>query len=218
VLVAGALVIGACTSDDDEPSEAATTASPPPTAIPSGTRDELLTLIQRLEVADPDPSRPRYVRDDWDEGRDEDGDCLRTRHEVLADESLVPATIEDCHVLAGEWVDPLTGQDVTDPDQLQVDHLVALADAHRSGGWRWDTETKGDYANSLTDPDLLNAVLGAENERKADAGPEAYRPPNRESWCWYGFAYARVKATWSLTVTPEQADGLRQLAQECPAA
>lgn len=157
------------------------------------------------------------MRDEWDEGRDEDGDCVRTRHEVLAAESVVEPTIADCHVTAGEWVDPLTGERLDDPEILQVDHLVALADAHRSGGWRWDADRKAEYANSLTDADHLNAVLGAENERKADDGPEAYRPADDAAWCWYGFAYARVKATWALTVTDAQAEGLRALADHCAA-
>ena len=117
--------------------------------------------------------------------------------------------------MAGRWTDPLTGEPVDDPLRLEVDHLVALADAHRSGGWRWDADRKAAFANALDDPNHLNAVLSAENQRKADDGPESYRPADPSAWCWYATAYARVKSTWELSVTAAQMAGLRELVGSC---
>jgi hypothetical protein len=227
-----ALAAGACGSDptasppaghDSATASVAGPTSPPstqlsrpdPPAPPRGDGDLLAGYLDELTVAAHDPARPAYDRESWEEGLDTDGDCLRTRHEVLTDESIQPVRIADCKVVAGSWIDPLTATATTDPADLEVDHLVALADAHRSGGWRWDPDRKAAFANALADPGHLNAVSSAENQRKADDGPESYRPPDPSAWCWYATAYARVKATWELTVTPDQMAGLRALASSC---
>lgn len=219
VVAIGTLALGACGTDDPGTVPADTSAPPttPPASSspPSGSAGLLAGYLDELVVAELDPGRPAYDRDSWEEGLDVDGDCVRTRHEVLTDESLVPATLEDCKVVAGSWVDPLTGRTVDDPTDLEVDHLVALADAHRSGGWRWDADRRAAFANALDDPDHLNAVVPAENQRKADDGPESYRPADRSAWCWYATSYARVKATWDLTVTQEQMAGLREMVPAC---
>lgn len=39
-----------------------------------------------------------------------------------------------CRVVSGLWHDAYTGETVRDPGELDVDHLVPLAEAHRSGG------------------------------------------------------------------------------------
>ena len=109
-----------------------------------------------------------------------------------------------CQILTGVWTDPFSGRQVTSPAQLQVDHLVALADAHASGGWAWTVERKVAFANDLENPDELNAVAGALNEAKADHGPDRWLPPDRAARCWYIRAYAGIKARWDLTVTPAQ--------------
>jgi hypothetical protein len=65
-----------------------------------------------------------------------------------------------CRILSGAWTDLFTGREVTSPSRLEVDHLVALGDAHRSAGWAWPAERKVAFANDLEDPDALNAVGG----------------------------------------------------------
>jgi hypothetical protein len=174
--------------------------------------------VVRLTVA-PSRDRPRYVREDWQPHgwADDDGDGCNTREEVLIAESRSPVQRHGrCKVLSGDWLDPYTGLTTTSPSDLQVDHLVALADAHRSGGWAWPAAKKMAFANDLSDPELLNAVSGDENERKADDGPDRWLPPNRAYRCSYVSAYARIKAKWSLTVTPDQNAALARALKECP--
>jgi hypothetical protein len=46
---------------------------------------------------------------------------------------------------------------------------------------------------------------GAVNQAKADYGPDRWLPqPGSTARCWYVAAYARIKARWDLTVTPQQ--------------
>lgn len=189
---------------------AATTLAACDTAIPSATTTTSpaseLTELPHLEVVEP-MQIPRYDRDDWQPNgwADEDGDGCNTRAEVLiAETTSTPEITRPCKVVFGDWSDAFSGFTTTTPAKLEIDHLVALADAHRSGGWAWPPAKKLAYANDLSDPDHLNAMLGSENQRKADDGPDGWLPKEVTSRCRYVHAYARIKQRWKLSVTPAQ--------------
>ena len=59
-----------------------------------------------------------------------------------------------------------------------IDHMVPLADAHRSGGWAWSTTKKRAYANDLDHPETLIAVDDGSNSSKSDKSPDQWLPPN----------------------------------------
>lgn len=170
-------------------------------------------------VAERDPARPPYVREDWD-GRgwaDDDGNGCNTRAEVLRAESLAPTISRpgSCTVFSGLWTDRYTGQTFTDAASVQVDHLVALGDAAASGGWRWSAARKAAFTNDLDDAWSLNAVSGAENQRKADSGPDRWLPPAVAFRCTYVAAYSGIKARWGLTVTPAQWVAIEKVWASC---
>ena len=96
-----------------------------------------------------------YDRDDWSHWIDADGDCQNTRHEVLIEESRTRVTFtneNNCLVNTGEWFGEYTGNIVTNASDLDVDHFVPLANAHRSGAWVWDAKQRRDYANDPARP------------------------------------------------------------------
>jgi hypothetical protein len=156
-----------------------------------------------------------YSRDEWQHWIDEDGDCQDTRQEVLIDESLVTPTLDPrgCRVVSGRWRDEYTGLPFTDPGDLDVDHRVPLANAHRSGGWAWDATRKRAYANDLSDPEHLVAVSASANRSKGDRGPEAWRPASRDNWCKYASSWRAIKQRWSLSVSLQEGTALREM---CP--
>ncbi len=90
----------------------------------------------------PSPTVP-YDRDLYGGWRDADGDCQDTRQEVLIAESLVPVALDSrgCRVVSGQWLDPYTGQTFTNPSDLDIDHFIPLAEAHRSGAAKVATGT-----------------------------------------------------------------------------
>lgn len=95
---------------------------------------QTLRLLDRITV---EPERPRgYEREDWPHWLDADGDCVDARQEVLASESKGTVTWDrdGCDVESGQWRDAYTGEVWRDPRDLDVDHMVPLAEAHRSGG------------------------------------------------------------------------------------
>lgn len=158
-----------------------------------------------------------YVRDDWPHWIDEDGDCQDTRQEVLVAESITPVTLDPtgCRVIAGAWRDLYTGSTITDHSDLDIDHLVPLANAFRSGGWAWDRTRRQLYANDLVDATHLIAVSASANRQKGDKGPDEWRPSDTSAWCAYGEAWTSVKQRWSLTATSAEQDALRQLLTGC---
>lgn len=166
-----------------------------------------VTELAHPKISEPEPARPRYIRDEWDPGwADDDGDGCNTRAEVLMMESSKPVLTKpnNCTVLTGAWIDWYTGKEYSNAALLQVDHLVALGDAASSGGWRWSADRKIAFLNDLDDAWQLNAVAGDVNQRKADSGPDKWLPPLESFRCTYVAAYAGIKARWGLTVTPAQ--------------
>ena len=170
-----------------------------------------LTTVEAFDAPFP------YNRDDYDSDgwADADSDCLNTRHEVLAVESIVPPTIEDCRVVAGSWLDWITGETLNTPAEATIDHVVALAHAHRAGAWAWSPATKQAFANDLDEPSSLNVASGPSNQTKADASPAEWRPPDRESWCGYAITWIRVKARWRLNVTGLEVAALQDMLNTC---
>ena len=142
-----------------------------------------------------------YNRDDylpyWD---DADGDCINTRHEVLILESLVPVTMTEngCSVALGEWYDPITDQTFTDPSDVDIDHHVALSEAHRSGAAEWDTEKKRAFANDLLNSHTLQAMDDSANASKSDNDPANWLPPNESFRCDYVKSWVEIKSLYGL--------------------
>ena len=138
-----------------------------------------------------------YNRDDYlPYWADADGDCINTRHEVLILESRVPVTMTEngCSVALGEWYDPLTDQTFTDPSDVDVDHHVALSEAHRSGAAEWDTAKKRAFANDLVNSFALQAMDDSTNASKSDKDPANWLPPNESFRCGYVKNWGEVKS------------------------
>lgn len=180
--------------------------------------DQTRQRLDALTIADPDPARRFYERDEYGGWADIDGDCQSTRHEVLIDRSGVPVTFSanGCRVETGEWIDPFTGDVLTTADDATIDHHVPLAEAHRAGAWRWNDDTKERFANDDT-AGALNIVGQDVNQAKADQRPDQWLPPLEASHCAYAIAWIDTKARWSLTATASEYDVLDELLDSCDA-
>lgn len=176
------------------------TAAPTPPQVPTASPASELTPAPGLliTVSNIPEGLPLYDRDDWRHWTDEDDDCQNTRHEVLIAESEAEVTYrsdKQCQVEGGHWFGAFTATTVKEASKLDIDHLVPLANAHRSGGWAWTAEKKEQYANSLDHPDHLIAVTAGANRSKGARGPDEWRPSNESYWCEYAVSWIRVKQT-----------------------
>ena len=93
--------------------------------------------------------------------------------------------------------------------------MVPLGNAHRSGGWAWDTERKAQYANDLNYPDHLIGVQAKANRVKGARGPEEWKPPLRSYWCEYAIGWIVIKDRWGLSVTEQEFATLQEMLDTC---
>jgi hypothetical protein len=165
----------------ESPAPTSATTAPTVADAPSDPTDptDPSDLIDQLAIDDsPRPIRP-YVRDDWPHWEDVDGDGCDARQQTLIAQSLTPAQVDPfgCVVVAGDWFSIYDGITSDQPSELDVDHVVALENAHTSGGWQWEADRRRHFAN---DPDNLLAVSSASNRSKGSSGPQEWRPPARK--------------------------------------
>ncbi|MBB4286115.1 HNH endonuclease family protein [Roseospira goensis] len=169
------------------------------------------------------PVAQPYQRALYTHWTDADGDCQDTRQEVLIRDSVARVRLspDGCRVVAGRWIDPYSGQVFTDPSDLDIDHLVPLAEAHRSGADTWGAGRRAAYANDLSSPLTLVATAAGQNRSKADGDPLAWLPGDPTRWCAYVGAWVVVKDRWDLDRDLLEAwwtDGLLTLCRWLPPA
>ena len=160
-------------------------------AAPSGARAALGAL--RVE---PENSSS-YDRDDWNVGWPASvNNHLRWRQ-------------DDCR-----WAFYAAGParcDVSRNDPHR-EHLVAVAEAHRSGGHAWPQNRKEEFYVYL--PNLY--VMGAaENNRKSDHDADGWRPADRGAWCRYAEEVITVKTRWDLSADAPEVRALEEMLDEC---
>ena len=196
----------------EETPAARPTLTPIPTAtVPAGTQFSIAVAPVRSDI-------PKYNRGEWSHWADEDGDCQDARQEALIAESETPVTYtneDKCRVETGSWAGPYTGEVFTDPGSLDIDHMVPLANGHRSGGWAWSEVKKREYANDLSYEGHLIAAKAAANRAKGSKGPEDWKPPDRAYWCRYAIDWISIKNIWELTATESEASALVEMLDTC---
>ena len=198
-----------------KPKPTATSSPSSPTSIPTS---KISTPSMELAVAEVPTDLSDYDRGDWKHWVDEDGDCQNARHEVLFHESVVDVKFKEpnnCQVATGEWLDPFTGETITDATKLDVDHMVPLKNAHDSGGWAWDKDRKKAYANYMMYEDHLIAVTASANRKKGAKGPEDWKPSNEAYWCDYAKGWIEIKSQWKLTATNLEWTALQEMTETC---
>ena len=197
---------------------------PVPSPVPTVDKSPVATAVVSpdtqltIAVAPVRSDIPKYNRGEWSHWADEDGDCQDARQEALIAESETPvkyANDDRCRVASGSWAGPYTGEVFTDPGTLDIDHMVPLANAHRSGGWAWSEDRKREYANDLSYEGHLIAAKASANRAKGSKGPEGWKPPERGYWCRYAVDWISIKNGWELTATESEAAALGQMLDTC---
>ena len=167
--------------------------APLPTA-----RLSVMTALDRLEVRAEHSGG--YARSKFGDWIDADGDGLDTRAEVLIDESKTRVTISSRTVRTGRWVSLYDNLTWTDASDVDIDHVVALNEAWKSGAYLWSSARRIAYANDLGVSWALRAVTDNVNMSKGDRDPSSWLPPYRAAICTYLAGWVAVKLRWKLSV------------------
>jgi hypothetical protein len=156
-----------------------------------------------------------YSRDRFPHWRATGANC-DVRDTVLRRDGqrLGPVTLSGCNVVGGRWHSPYDGKTLTDPKAVDIDHMVPLANAWRSGAATWDDKRRGDFANDLVRPQLKAVSLNS-NRAKGDQDPAQWKPPDRTYWCQYALDWIAVKYFWRLTVTTAEKAALGDMMGAC---
>jgi hypothetical protein len=215
------------TADANTPSDSETGPTTGPTtaagAPPPPSAERALSMLGELTVALPGSmagySReefPHWASDAANFGwKEPDGSC-DVRDTALIRDGKGVQIDDDCSITAGTWLDPYTGRTLTDSSEVDIDHVVPLANAWRSGASSaaWSTGDREEYAN---DPEVLLSADDAANQIKGDKGPEAWKPPNRDYWCEYARRWIWIKSDWDLSVNPNEKTALNEMLATCKA-
>ncbi len=186
------------------------TANAIPPGIPSG--DTAKSELAALTVA-PDGSMDGYDRDKFPHWHTVEGAC-NTREMVLQRDGDGVEVGSDCAPTSGSWTSPYDGDTWTAPGDVDIDHMVPLAAAWRSGADSWTTAEREAFANDLGSPQLW-AVTDNVNQSKGDNTPDTWKPPLESEWCRYASAYTHVKYQYDLTVSSAEHGALSDMLATC---
>ena len=155
-----------------------------------------------------------YSRNLFKHWIDVDKDGCNTRYEVLIAEAIVkPKVGAGCYLTGGKWRSPYDGKVFTNPTGLDIDHMVPLAEAWRSGAWAWTAAQRMDFANDLDDSRSLLAVTASLNRSKGDRDVAAWLPIKAQ--CNYISNWIAVKWRFDLTVDPAEGEFLQNKITDC---
>lgn len=185
-------------------------ANATPPDIPSA--ETARAELSQLTVA-PDGSMDGYDRDKFPHWHAVEGNC-NTREMVLRRDGDGVEVGADCYPTSGSWRSPYDGDTWTDPSDVDIDHMVPLAAAWRSGAAGWTTAERETFANDLDSPQLW-AVTDNVNQSKGDQTPESWKPPLQSHWCEYSRAFTHVKFRYGLTVNSAEQAALSDMLGTC---
>jgi hypothetical protein len=172
----------------------------------------LQTAVADLPVAT--EVRTGYDRALFQHWIDADGDGCSTRNEVLLAEADDPPTVSGtCTLSGGRWFSYYDRVSWTSTSDLDIDHMVPLAEAWDSGARTWTSTVRRDFANDLGDYRSLVAVTDNVNQAKGDQDPGTWLP--QYDRCRYLREFVAVKHRWRLTVDSAEKAAMTSLASSC---
>ncbi|WP_235875113.1 HNH endonuclease family protein [Saccharopolyspora aridisoli] len=156
-------------------------------------------------------SRERFKH--WIPQPDAGKNC-NTREAVLARDGESVKANAACEVTSGSWTSLYTGEKVAQARGVDIDHMVPLANAWRSGANEWDDAKRQQFANDMSLPQLV-AVDSSSNRSKGDQDPSTWKPTARGQWCVYATDWITVKKSYGLTVTDAEKKALTEMLATC---
>jgi hypothetical protein len=155
--------------------------------------------------------------------KDVDGNHCDTRDDILGRDlrKVVLKPRSTCTVATGTLHDTYTGKTihfvrgVKTSAAVQIDHVVALGDAWRTGAATWTPQRRLRYANDRL---VLLAVDGPANEAKGDGDAAEWLPPRAAYRCRYVARQVSIKTRYRLWLTRAEQKAITKLLDDCTTA
>lgn len=164
-------------------------------------------------VVKPKVFSPKYSRTAQFGGwSDTDGNHCDTRNDILRRDlrSITFKAKSMCLVQTGSLKDPYTGKSihfVRGPKTsalVEIDHIVSVADAWRSGAYAWTPLKRVQFYNDSLN---LQATSRTQNNLKSDKTADRWLPMYNR--CTFARKQIAVKARWHLTVSAAEKAALK---------
>ncbi|GHU08067.1 hypothetical protein FACS189431_3650 [Alphaproteobacteria bacterium] len=190
---------------------------PDPTPVVDSSEPLAIAELEKLKVSN--EVRSGYKRDNFGSGWAKWLTC-DTRQKILNRDLYDTALDTDnCAMLSGTLDDPYTGEKISflrgssTSSAVQIDHVVALANAWATGAADWEKAQRVTFAND--DLELL-AVDGPANMQKGSADAANWLPGNKPFRCQYVARQIAVKVKYALWVSTAEHDAMDKTLATCP--
>ncbi|MER5462053.1 HNH endonuclease family protein [Streptomyces sp. NPDC002668] len=183
-------------------------ASPPAPVSAATAR----TYLGQLTVA-AEGSSTGYSRDKFPHWITQSGAC-NTREVVLKRDGTNVVQDSSCAAVSGSWFSEYDGATWTAAADVDIDHMVPLSEAWKSGANSWTTAQRQAFANDLTRPQLI-AVTDNVNQAKGDQDPAEWLPSRTSYRCMYARMWVDVKHYYNLKVDSAEKSALQGILNGC---
>ena len=198
-------------TDDIEQQEITPTPGPSPTptvepAEQATLENTLLTQLGSLRI-EPEYEATPYDRSEFPHWDDEDGDGMNTRLEILSLEKV--GNVGWYSRWDGEWY---AGEGGLSAPRFDIDHIVSLKEAWRSGADEWSARDKDTLADDMLN---LTAVTASSNRSKGAKDASEWLPSEASGKCYLLIRVIQVKTKWSLSIDQDEYTALKELTESC---
>lgn len=181
----------------------------PPAPPDAAAARTLLTQIKEQAEG----SQDGYSRDKFPHWSNQGGNC-NTREVVLKRDGKDVQQDGSCAAVSGTWFSPYDGTTWKQASDVDIDHVVPLSEAWKSGAAKWTTDRRKQLANDLTHAQLI-AVTDNVNQEKGDKDPAKWLPPTASYHCEYARMWVWVKHEYGMTADSAEKAALKKILDGC---
>lgn len=121
--------------------------------------------------------------------------------------------VEIVERMGGRIYGPYTGTYFGSTSETDMEHMIALREAHDSGACAWGTDQKRMFARDLDN--LTLASPSVNRNQKSDKDAAEWLPPYEPNRCWFAAQVVAVRRKYSLMVDRREADALESVLSSC---
>ena len=166
----------------------------------------LLTQLNSIVIEPENESLP-YERSKFPHWDDEDGDGMNTRLEILFIEKV--QNLGWYSRWDGEWY---RGEGGLSAPRFDIDHIVSLKEAWRSGADEWSASDRDAFADDELN---LTAVTASSNRSKGAKDASEWIPSEPSGQCYFLVRVIQVKIKWNLSIDQAEYTALNELIDLC---